>query len=78
MSLHFIYLSFLYPTPHFPSHFTPTLIFPLQTPSLRICIYFPFLEQWIYSHLVPYSMPDLCGSVDCSLFFIDLTTNIHV
>lgn len=40
--------------------------------------FFPLIERFVLSSLVPDSIPVLCGSMDCNLFINDLTANIHI
>lgn len=72
-------------SPCFPSLISlcpslPHLILPFQLPPLSIhlsiIILFPHPRE-IYTSPNLYSIPNVCGSVDCSLVIIDLTASIH-
>jgi hypothetical protein len=77
----FYYIRFLYyPYPHIPSLISaPWLNPPISAPPYpSIIILFPLHNTIYLSSLVPYPMPNFCGSMDCSLVIIDLTANIQI
>lgn len=54
----------------------PLLILQFQSPNPiwpKLSVLFPFPGEICF--LIPYSMPTLCGSIDCSLIITDLTAN---
>lgn len=58
-----------------PSHHLILLFSPSTHNYLS---YFPFLRIPLSLPLDPYSIPNLCDSVDCSLVIIALTANIYM
>ena len=65
--------------PDFPPSPSSVLPFQLPPPCTSIAVYSVPLSTEIYpTLLIPYSILNLCGYMDCNLLIEDLTANIYI